>query len=198
MRQRVSLPGSRQRSDSTPSKSLSSIRRQLRTAASSSRAAAVQRYFKTGPGEYGEGDRFLGVTVPAVRTVAMSCRDLPLSAIAGLLRSPWHEERLLALIVLVLQYVEGTPARREKIYRLYMRRIAYVNNWDLVDTSDGDRGRASVRTPEDGIAPPRTLPIDLAAPRRHRRNISLHQARRVPGNVANRGFALGRSTRYAV
>ena len=95
----------------------------------------MQRFFKTGPGEYGEGDRFLGISVPAVRKVATACRDLSLPAIADLLRSPWHEERLLALLLLVRQYTDGTPAHRDAIYRLYIRSTAHINNWDLVDCS---------------------------------------------------------------
>jgi len=95
----------------------------------------VQRFFKAGAGEYGEGDRFLGISMPALRKVATSYRGLPLSAIASLLRSPWHEERLLALLILVRQYADGAPARRGAVYNLYMRSSAYVNNWDLVDAS---------------------------------------------------------------
>lgn len=113
----------------------SAIHRELRALASPSRAAAVQRFFKTGSGEYGEGDRFLGISVRALRKVATSYRDLSLPAIANLLRSPWHEERLLALLILVRQYGDGTPAQRDAIYRLYMRSTAFINNWDLVDAS---------------------------------------------------------------
>jgi DNA alkylation repair enzyme len=93
----------------------SAIHRELRALASPSRAAAVQRFFKTGSGEYGEGDRFLGISVRALRKVATSYRDLSLPAIANLLRSPWHEERLLALLILVRQYGDGTPAQRDAI-----------------------------------------------------------------------------------
>jgi 3-methyladenine DNA glycosylase AlkD len=132
--------------------SLSRIRRDLRALASPQRAAVVQRYFKTGPGEYGEGDRFLGITVPALRRVASSSRDLSLAAIDELLRSPWHEERLLALLILVRQYARETPAGRDAIFRLYMRRTAHISNWDLVDLSAGivgahlqARGRSRLR-----------------------------------------------------
>lgn len=113
------------------------IRRELRAAADPSRAALLQRFFKTGPGEYAEGDRFLGLTVPQVRAIAAKHQMLPLSDIAALLASPWHEERLLALVMLVRQYERGTAAQREAIYRLYRRSTACINNWDLVDCSAG-------------------------------------------------------------
>ena len=99
------------------------------------RAAAVSRFFKTAPGEYGAGDRFLGISVPVLRKLAARHRAAPLRALSLLLESPWHEERLLALLILVRQYAVGDPARREAIYRLYMRRTARINNWDLVDVS---------------------------------------------------------------
>src|SRR5262249_26918770 len=74
---------------------------------------------------------------PALRRVARSYRELSLPAIASLLRSSWHEERLLALLILVRQYPDATPAQRDAICRLYMRRIRHINNWDLVDCSAG-------------------------------------------------------------
>ena len=100
-----------------------------------SRAAAVSRFFKTAPGQYGAGDRFLGISVPVVRKLSASYQALALRELAALLKSPWHEERLLALLILVRQYARAEPARREAIYRLYMSRTRYINNWDLVDCS---------------------------------------------------------------
>ena len=99
------------------------------------RAAGVARFFKTGPGEYGEGDRFLGITVPELRKVARQFKDLPQQEVARLLNSRWHEERLLALFILVRQYASGSPAQRDAIYRLYLRHTHRINNWDLVDAS---------------------------------------------------------------
>ena len=113
------------------------IRRELRAAADPSRAALLQRFFKTGPGEYAEGDRFLGLTVPQVRAIAAKHQSLPLVDLEALLASPWHEERLLALITLVRQYAHGTAAQRNAIYRLYRRNTGRINNWDLVDCSAG-------------------------------------------------------------
>jgi 3-methyladenine DNA glycosylase AlkD len=95
-----------------------------------------QRFFKTAPGEYAEGDRFLGVRVPAVRKVAREFRAAPLSAAFALLRSPLHEERLLALLLLVERFAHGTERERTRIYEEYRKRIkTCVNNWDLVDSS---------------------------------------------------------------
>lgn len=93
------------------------------------------RFFKTGPGEYGEGDRFLGVTVPTLRALAREHQDLPLKQITILLKSPWHEERVLALLILVRQYARGTLDQRQRIYRAYLAHTRHINNWDLVDCS---------------------------------------------------------------
>ena len=113
------------------------IHRELKRRSDPARAAALQRFFKTAPGEYGEGDRFLGLTVPAVRAVAAQYQSLPLRDVEALLQSPWHEERLLALVILVGQYQRETPTGRDAIYRLYRRNIHRINNWDLVDCSAG-------------------------------------------------------------
>jgi 3-methyladenine DNA glycosylase AlkD len=98
-------------------------------------AAVAQRFFKTAPGQYGAGDRFLGIPVPVLRRLARQQQGLSLEQAAGLLQSPWHEERLLALLILVRQYSRGTNAQREAIYRCYLAHIDRINNWDLVDCS---------------------------------------------------------------
>jgi 3-methyladenine DNA glycosylase AlkD len=117
--------------------STAAIRRTLRGSADAQDAAFLLRYFKTGPGEYGEGDRFLGVRVPQVRRLSRACRDLPHGRVIELLRSPWHEERLLALLIFVEQYRRGTSARRAAIHRAYLANTSRINNWDLVDLSAG-------------------------------------------------------------
>src|SRR5207249_3717966 len=88
-----------------------------------------------GPGEYGEGDRFLGLDLPTLRRLAREYQSLPLRTVAALLASPWHEERLLALIILVTQYRRGDQRSREAIHRLYLGSTRHINNWDLVDCS---------------------------------------------------------------
>lgn len=125
------------------------IHAQLRALGNASRAAALQRFFKTGAGEYGAGDLFLGVSVPVLRGLARAHSELALPDVAALLRSRWHEERLLALLILGRQYGRAKPRQREAIYRLYLKSRLLVNNWDLVDCSaehilgahlqDGDR-----------------------------------------------------------
>src|SRR5690606_26031490 len=108
----------------------------LRALADPAIAEHSQRFFKTAAGEYGHGDRFLGIRVPVLRRVAHDCRGAPLSAALALLRSPLHEERLVALFLLVDRYRRGTEAQRERIYRCYLEHVPrYVNNWDLVDSS---------------------------------------------------------------
>lgn len=99
------------------------------------RAKGSQRFFKTGPGEYGAGDRFLGIPVPLLRQLAREYENLPLGGVSVLLKSPLHEERLLALLILVRQYGRGDAATRDAIYECYVRNRARINNWDLVDSS---------------------------------------------------------------
>jgi 3-methyladenine DNA glycosylase AlkD len=111
------------------------VRRALDALRDPAVAATSQRFFKTGPGEYGEGDRFLGVRVPQLRALARAQRSLPLDAVVEHLGSRWHEERLLALLILVEQHRRGTAEARERIHRAYLEHTCYVNNWDLVDAS---------------------------------------------------------------
>ena len=112
------------------------IRARLESLADPRVAESSLRFFKTGRGEYGEGDRFLGVRVPDVRKVAREFRAAPLSAAFALLRSPLHEERLLALLMLVERFTRGSESERARIYEEYRKRIRrFVNNWDLVDSS---------------------------------------------------------------
>ena len=92
-------------------------------------------FFKTGPGEYGEGDVFVGVRVPAIRKVAKEFQSLPLSEVVRLLHSKIHEERLAALVILVLQAAQGNGETRTQVYDLYLANTKYINNWDLVDLS---------------------------------------------------------------
>jgi 3-methyladenine DNA glycosylase AlkD len=113
------------------------IVRELEALADPERARAAARYFKTGPGEYGEGDRFLGLRVPQVRVVARRHRDAPLATMLELLRSPWHEVRLLALILMVAAYRRGDVADRAALFDAYLANTWHVNGWDLVDVSAG-------------------------------------------------------------
>jgi 3-methyladenine DNA glycosylase AlkD len=118
---------------------LAEIRAQLRALANPAIAAHATRFFKTGPGEYGEGDGFLGIRVPVLRRVARERRAASVATMLALLRSPLHEERLLALLLLVAAFRRSDERGRERIYRGYARAIRrHVNNWDLVDTSAPD------------------------------------------------------------
>jgi 3-methyladenine DNA glycosylase AlkD len=99
------------------------------------RAQTVQRFFKTAPGQYGEGDVFVGLRVPEIRKLAKEYRTLPQSEIPRLLQSPIHEARLLALLILVRAYGQGDAFVQERIYDLYLGNTRFINNWDLVDAS---------------------------------------------------------------
>lgn len=114
---------------------LKEVERALHTLANARDAAFLQRFFKTGRGEYGEGDQFLGIRVPHLRQLARRFRDLPDEQVFNMLHSPWHEQRLLALLLLVDHYRRGTDAEREAIHRAYLDNTVYINNWDLVDSS---------------------------------------------------------------
>lgn len=99
-------------------------------------AQVLQRFFKTAPGEYGAGDVFLGIKVPPLRKLVRACRGkTTIADMAQLLQSPWHEERLLALLLLVQAFQRGAETERRRIYRLYLKNTSRINNWDLVDTS---------------------------------------------------------------
>jgi 3-methyladenine DNA glycosylase AlkD len=111
------------------------IKKALREVASESDAVFLQRFFRTGPGEYGEGDKFLGVRVPATRKLVRQFKDVPLEDVLQLLQSEWHEERLLALLLMVHQYRRGSGDIKRAIYDAYLANARFVNNWDLVDSS---------------------------------------------------------------
>jgi 3-methyladenine DNA glycosylase AlkD len=114
---------------------LDDARKELRRYASKEKAKVLRGFFKTGPGEYGEGDIFLGVTVPFTRKVVRQFQDLPLSDLIKLLRSKIHEERLLALLILVYQFNKANAKAKEKIYKAYLAKTKFINSWDLVDLS---------------------------------------------------------------
>jgi 3-methyladenine DNA glycosylase AlkD len=107
----------------------------LRSYASEKKATVLQGFFKTGPGEYGEGDVFLGVVVPDIRRVAKEFQAAPIREVIKLLKSEIHEERLLALLMLVHAFAKGDAASQKTIYDLYLNHTRYINNWDLVDLS---------------------------------------------------------------
>jgi len=116
-------------------KDVETIKAEMTSLANPQRATHALRFFKTGPGEYGEGDRFLGITVPETRKVARRWKDLPLAGVRELLASNYHEIRLLALVILVERFRKTDAAERKQIYDLYLQHRQRVNNWDLVDTS---------------------------------------------------------------
>jgi 3-methyladenine DNA glycosylase AlkD len=111
------------------------VQAQLIAASEPDRIPLLQTYFKTGPGEYAEGDLFRGVRVPMTRTIAKANRTLPLNEVIGLLESPWHEDRLCALIILVDRYRRADGLRRTHLCDMYMSHRHRVNHWDLVDSS---------------------------------------------------------------
>lgn len=114
---------------------LSEIKRALRKKATKERAEASKWFFKTGKGEYGEGDRFIGVRVPDQRAVEKQFRDMPLAQVVQLLQSSIHEHRLTAVILLTEQFKRADEAGQKAIYDAYLKNTKWVNNWDIVDSS---------------------------------------------------------------
>lgn len=116
-------------------KRLTEIQSRLRSHASPETARVLQGFFKTGPGQYGEGDAFLGIKVPVIRAVSKHFPNVPLDTAVDLLHSHFHEERLLALLFLMRHFAAGGAHERESAYLAYLAHTAWINNWDLVDIS---------------------------------------------------------------
>src|SRR5680860_981560 len=108
----------------------------LNSLADEKQAAILQRFFKTGPGEYGEGDIFLGITVPVQREVAKKYQSVPLSVVSQLLKSKIHEYRLVGLLILIKKYeAADNQLLKQEIFDFYVNNFTAINNWDLVDLS---------------------------------------------------------------
>jgi 3-methyladenine DNA glycosylase AlkD len=125
--------------------------KRLKELRSTSRADHSQRFFKTGPGEYGEGDLFLGVPVPQTRSVAREFKAATVADISTLLESPWHEARLCGLVILTEQYRKTKDrANKKKLFDFYMKAIksGQVNNWDLIDVSAPILGEFLIELPD--------------------------------------------------
>jgi 3-methyladenine DNA glycosylase AlkD len=112
---------------------LARLRKDLKKLADPGKAKILSRFFKTGKGEYGEGDVFYGIILPDSRRIAKEYSGLSLKDIASLLKSKIHEERLVALLILVRKFRKADEALRKQIYRFFLANTKYVNNWDLVD-----------------------------------------------------------------
>jgi 3-methyladenine DNA glycosylase AlkD len=111
------------------------VSRDLSQLATPKKAKTMAWFFKSGPGQYAEGDKFLGITVSEQRKIAKKHKDLPLKDVEKLISSPWHEERLTGLFILVNRYKKGVEIERKEVYDFYLSHTKYVNNWDLVDSS---------------------------------------------------------------
>ncbi|MBT7706294.1 DNA alkylation repair protein [archaeon] len=111
---------------------LTKLKSELKSNANPEKAKVLQGFFKTGKGQYGEGDIFLGITVPKQRKIAKEFYDLKLNDVLQLLKSPIHEERLTSLLILVDRYEKTNDHR---FVKFYLKNAKYVNNWDLVDLS---------------------------------------------------------------
>ncbi len=116
---------------------LEKIRKELEKSSNKEFAARLQKYFKTGKGEYGEGDRFLGIRAPHLRKLAKKYGNVSINQASELIRSEFHEERLFSLFVLVNLFRSADEGGKKRIYDLYLKNTNFINNWDLVDASAG-------------------------------------------------------------
>src|ERR1044072_61982 len=114
---------------------LSNVRRRLQEEGDPDDAIFLQRFFKTAPGQYGAGDQFLGIRVPATRKLSREFADLSLADLEALLHDKWHEARLLALVIMANRFERGDSTERAEIFRTYLANTDRINNWDLVDLS---------------------------------------------------------------
>lgn len=114
---------------------LANIRSDIKKISDPEKAEFLQGFFKTKEGQYGHGDKFLGITVPEQRAIAKKYSELNLNDVAKLLESQLHEERLIALIILTLQFPRSASEKQREIYDFYLSHTKYINNWDLVDAS---------------------------------------------------------------
>jgi 3-methyladenine DNA glycosylase AlkD len=114
---------------------MNKLKKSLIQRANKSHAANLQRFFKTGKGEYGEGDIFMGLNVPAVRTVVREFKESKLEELQKSIESPYHEERLAVLLILVEKFKRAEDTEKEKVVSFYLQNLKYINNWDLVDLS---------------------------------------------------------------
>lgn len=131
--------------------SLKKLKLDLRKYSNKKKAKILPRFFKTGPGEYAQGDIFIGITVPILRIFSKRYQGLAFNETLQLLKSRIHEERLLSLLILILKYRKADLLEKRKIYKAYLNYSKYVNNWDLVDVSAkhiiGDFLKDKDRTP---------------------------------------------------
>lgn len=111
------------------------IQERVRLEANPKVASQLQRFFKTGTGQYGEGDVFLGIRVPDLRRLANAFGDVPAPVLPLLLASPYHEERMLSLLLMISRFEKGDERARERLCRLYLSNTRHINSWDLVDVS---------------------------------------------------------------
>ena len=114
------------------------IKYEIRKLANKKTAKHSKRFFKTGKGQYGEGDIFLGIRVPVLRKIAKKFRRISLAEVSKLLESKFHEERLLSILMLVNLFKSGDEDDQELIYELYLDKTKFINNWDIVDISAGN------------------------------------------------------------
>ncbi len=115
--------------------SLIKLKKDMENFSDPKRKKANEWFFKTGKGEYGEGDKFVGISMPHARTIAKKYLDLSIKEVEQLLHSKIHEQRMIALLIWTYQFEKADDKTKEKIYNVYLRNKKWINNWDLVDVT---------------------------------------------------------------
>ncbi len=123
------------RAKEQPSAKAVDVRRALREKADPEIVKNLKWFFKTGPGEYGEGDKFIGIKAPPLRAIQKKYRNLPLEDALSFVQSEYHEERWLGLLYLTDIYKRGDEKIRARVFKAYLANTKHINNWDLVDLS---------------------------------------------------------------
>lgn len=111
------------------------LKKELKKLANPKYAEVAERFFKTGKGEYGEGDIFFGIRMGPTRDLAKKYYDIKLKDIALLIKDKYHEVRMCSLLILVYQYQKGNPAEKKKVFDFYLKNTQHINNWDFVDVT---------------------------------------------------------------
>ena len=130
---------------------ITAIKQDLRSSANPDKIKILSGFFKTGKGQYGEGDIFIGVTVPEIRKIAKKHSDTPVNELEALLKEPVHEHRMFALLCMIEQFKEASEDKKQQLFQSYLKHTKYINNWDLVDLSAAQIVGEWIENKEHGI-----------------------------------------------
>ncbi len=114
---------------------IAELRKEMEECSNEEKAKLYQRFFKTGPGQYGEGDVFMGLTMPETRAISSKYTEMPIEEVQELLNSEIHEHRMSALLIVIQKYRKANKEEKRKLYEFYLKNMSRINNWDLIDVT---------------------------------------------------------------